>query len=173
MLPQTASFGDFDFSDRTPDQTNAETDRRLDTRRTLTLGLGVSAPNKDAEVAVLDVSRTGMLIDASVPLETGEIIDITLPQAGTVKARVARYENGNFGMQFLNTISEATVSAVLLNAPAVQAPADLRPHERRGYKFDANAESHGLEPEVNFSVAFLLTGLLWLAIASAIYLVWY
>lgn len=69
-----------------------------------------------ANVLVLDISTSGMLVQSDAPLEPGEEIEVQLPGTGARQARVA-WSGGNFfGCSFDRPISSATVSAALLRS---------------------------------------------------------
>jgi hypothetical protein len=91
-------------------------DRRGRGRRKL--NLNSTSKTSGDEVLVHDISTTGMLLATSAKFEPFEEIEVELPHAGVVKARVVRTTSGLFGCQFLEPISKAAVSAALLRSPA-------------------------------------------------------
>ena len=91
-------------------------DRRASGRRKL--HLGSKSSHAADEVLIHDISTTGMLLATSVSFEPFEEIELELPRAGLIKARIVRTTSGLYGCQFLEPISKAAVSAALLRSPA-------------------------------------------------------
>ena len=87
-------------------------DRRRSPRRTLTLGVG----SGNGEVAILDLSLTGALLETSTPMLVGADFEIELPHAGRVEAVVEWSSGEYYGCQFTQPISPAALSAALLQS---------------------------------------------------------
>lgn len=80
---------------------------------------------------VRNLSETGMALETDADLPEGEILQVELPGALTVKARVV-WRKGRFcGCEFLEPIASATVSATIL-----QAPLDQPGHGKSGPRFE-------------------------------------
>ena len=144
-------------------------DRRQSDRRSLTLSATANPPSAgEVPIVVRDISRRGLLIEAeSTTLSPGDLITIDLPDRGLVTAQVAWASGAYFGCQLDQTISPAAVSAALLKAD----PGGRRPGETSAPQtLAARIASRGIRPELNFSVPFHLSLLLWSLIGVAIYL---
>jgi transcriptional regulator with XRE-family HTH domain len=99
-----------------------------DPRRMLRLeARGLTASGDAARVLVHNISASGLLLESEVGLEPNERIDVDLPQAGTIPARVIWASGSYYGCQFEAAISAAVLSAAQLRseAPGIAA-ADLR-----------------------------------------------
>src|SRR5437868_13702037 len=94
-------------------------DRRRSVRRALRLGVGAGGD----QVTIHDLSLTGALLEASVPMLVGASFEVELPEAGTVEASVMWNSGEFYGCQFALPISPAVLSAALLQA---EAPAGAR-----------------------------------------------
>ena len=70
------------------------------------------------EVVIHDISPTGMLIAAGSVLSDFEELEINIPRAGSVKARVVWNSGNYFGCQFEQPITQAAISAALLRSTA-------------------------------------------------------
>ena len=140
--------------------------------RTLTLKTSPGSPiGKELPVAVLDISLQGFLIEAeSNALSEGEVIDIDLPERGTVTARVMWTSNRFFGCQLDETISPGAIGAALLNVDARAAHNILAP-EVPNLDFSRRAHDGKFKPALNFAIAFYLALLSWAIIGLVIYFV--
>lgn len=98
----------------TPDQS---ADAPRDARRRLRLIAGARGADGLRLVTVMNLSSTGMLIDAHVPLSVGEVLDVDLPEAGIVTAHVVWTLGGLSGCEFRQVLPKAAVSAAQLLAP--------------------------------------------------------
>lgn len=98
-------------------ETRPQGDRRTASRRELHLRLtSLDGKQAAANVVVLDLSPTGVLLETSTRLTTGETLQINLPHAGFRKAEVV-WTSGEFvGCRFDEPISSATVSAAQLRS---------------------------------------------------------
>jgi hypothetical protein len=99
--------------------THLAEDRRYSSRRSLRLGSVLS--NSGVEIIIHDISLTGMLIETSKELATGETLIIDLPGRGETSATVAWNSGQYFGCQFELSIPVAAVSAALLRSAPVDA----------------------------------------------------
>ena len=90
-------------------------DRRSQSRKKLRLLTGArSARSGAVNVLILDISTTGMLVQADLPLEQGEAIEIQLPGTHVCLAKV-EWTNGRFfGCSFKTPIPQGAVSAARL-----------------------------------------------------------
>ena len=102
--------------------------RRTATRRKLHLPTQGVVRLGAADVLILNMSRTGLLLETAGLLAEGETIELDIPEAVRVRA-IVKWSSGDlFGCQFIRPISSATVSAALLRAPyALPEPKALVP----------------------------------------------
>jgi transcriptional regulator with XRE-family HTH domain len=109
------------------EETGATAETRRQPRRKLLLEARGALPSgASAEILVHDISATGLLIESPMPLALDEPIDIELPQAGEMRARVV-WESGKlFGCQFAEPISPAALSAAQLRSGVGQT-VDIAP----------------------------------------------
>ncbi len=102
-------------------------DRRASLRRSLQLDTqSDNVVHGAGQVTIHDLSLTGVLIETSTPLVSGETFEVNLPQAGTVEASVVWNSGEFFGCEFREPISTAALSAALLRSP----PRDVAPVSR-------------------------------------------
>ena len=94
-------------------------DQRGSARRTLLLeALGATASGDAASVTVHNISQTGLLLDSDAELAVGDTIELDLPEAEVVEARVV-WRSGRFaGCQFLIPLTGAALSAAQLRGTA-------------------------------------------------------
>lgn len=94
-------------------------ERRASRRRKLRLHAeGVSASTSQTEVIIHDLSEDGLLVESPIALSEGELLEVVIPEAGTVQAEVAWSSERFFGCRFNHPISTAAVSAALLRSPS-------------------------------------------------------
>jgi PilZ domain-containing protein len=93
-------------------------ERRSSRRRKLRLETeGASASSSQTQVIIHDLSEEGLLVESPIPLVTGELLEVVVPEAGTAQAEVT-WDGGRFyGCKFREPISTAAVSAALLRSP--------------------------------------------------------
>ncbi|MBA3512422.1 PilZ domain-containing protein [Sphingomonas sp.] len=105
------------------DPLDSTANRRASPRRTLRLqALGTTSSQHAAEVAIHDLSRTGLLLETSAELAPGERIDVELPEAGRTEAKVIWSSGRFFGCKFKQPIPPAALSSAILRSPP--EPAD-------------------------------------------------
>lgn len=92
-------------------------ERRYASRRTLSLGTLASTDPASWRVVIHDLSETGLRIQTSMSLAVGDEIEVALPEAETVTARVVWSEDTTYGCEFLTPITKGAVSASLLLSP--------------------------------------------------------
>lgn len=98
-------------------------DLRGSGRRTLRLVARAANAGITNEVLILDLSTTGLMFETCAPLAAGETIEVELPEAGAIAARVVWQREAYFGCEFLTRAPVAAVSAALLrSAPRTPAP---------------------------------------------------
>ena len=114
-MPITAHFEDAHAADGQP---------RAKRRRLLLEAEGALESGKAAQVLVHNVSETGLLLETSGELDIGEAIDLTLPEAGNARARVAWASGQLYGCAFDTPLSTAALSAAQLRS-AVQNEAGI------------------------------------------------
>lgn len=99
-------------------------ERRSTPRRKLRLQTeGASASAAQAQVVIHDLSEEGLLVESPVPLATGDLIEVVLPEAGNAQAEVAWTSGRFYGCKFTEKVQTAAVSAALLRSPTA-GPAD-------------------------------------------------
>ena len=93
-------------------------ERRASTRRKLRLEAeGATASSSQTQVVIHDLSEEGLLVECPIPLVTGELLEVVIPEAGSAQAEVT-WDGGRFyGCKFKEPISTAAVSAALLRSP--------------------------------------------------------
>lgn len=102
-------------------------DKRIDARRKLSLlASGLRHDGTDIEVQIHNISGTGLLLESDVKLVAGDRIEIELPHAGDITAKVIWASGRLFGCQFEGPVSPATLSAVELKS-AIDAPPAIEP----------------------------------------------
>lgn len=97
-------------------------ERRGTQRRIVTFGFDTLDTQNNIRILLLNLSRTGLLLQTTAKLEPGEIIELEIPEAGLVNAKIMRRTGDQYGAMFDTPISQAAVSAVLLAAPASATP---------------------------------------------------
>lgn len=102
-------------------------DQRGALRRTLQLETPVANDLSSWRVVINNLSETGISFETSLSLALGDILEIGLPEVGSVDARVVWTDGNAFGCQFLSPISKAAVSAALLLSPFDQASEQQAP----------------------------------------------
>lgn len=90
---------------------------RGDRRRTLRLSARVSSSDDWAQAMIGDMSETGLMFETSVDLAIGEIVSVDLPFIGRSDAKIVWKDGNSIGCEFLNPVSQNTISAALLQAP--------------------------------------------------------
>ena len=141
--------------------------RRGSRRRSLTLTAHTrSRATGELPVQILDISQGGLLLESrTTELCVDDHIEVDLPEGGPVRARVA-WKSGPFvGCEFSQLVSPAAISAALLKADPRSS--ELRPAP------DHRAAAHrrsGIEPQLNFSITFLLALVLWALIGVTVYI---
>jgi hypothetical protein len=142
-------------------------DRRSSRRRSLTLTAHTSSAGAgELPVLILDISEGGLLLEANTAeLSVGDQIGIELPECGLVRARLA-WKSGPFaGCQFSEAVAPAAISAALLKADPHSHAAPVAPDQ-----LATSRTRSRIEPELNFSVAFLLALVVWALIGLVAYL---
>jgi hypothetical protein len=94
--------------------------RRIASRRKLSLGSTLSASG--AEVVIHNLSSTGLLIETSADLRSGETIEVHMPETAASQATVIWCSEPFYGCQFEHQIPVAAVSAALLRSQIVSGP---------------------------------------------------
>lgn len=95
-------------------------------RRMLRLEAAGETVSGVTAVTVHNISRSGMLLETTVPLSEGETIDLELPHVGKVRARVVWASDRFHGCAFDAPISPGALSAAQLRgeSPAGQVAED-------------------------------------------------
>ncbi len=92
-------------------------ERRGATR--LLLSLGTPAGPCGSSVIVRDLSLTGLLVETSAELATGDLFDVELPHVGRTRATVVWRDGRLLGCQFEQPIPQAAVSAACCAATRI------------------------------------------------------
>lgn len=109
-------------------------DDRRDARRAMQLETsGTLGSGHEANVTVHNLSAVGLLLETDLPLETGEVLAIELPDVGPVDAAIVWQSERLYGCAFTDALPEGTLAAAQLQSllkhedPAVPAafPASL------------------------------------------------
>lgn len=107
-------------------------------RRTLLLeALGATADGDSTSVTVQNISQTGLLLHSEAELAVGDTIELDLPEAGVVEARVVWTSGPLAGCQFFTPLTHAVLSAAQLRGavestePAPPANFAREPFPRR------------------------------------------
>lgn len=95
----------------------ASADGRGAERRKLRFDAEVAGPGDAAQVLVLDLSEAGMMLHSGAEFAVGEIVQIELPEAGEVGARIVWRRSPLYGCEFLAPVARGAVSAALLRSP--------------------------------------------------------
>jgi hypothetical protein len=95
-------------------------DRRSAERRKLFLGSTLESTGE--EVAIHDISSTGMLIETSAKLEPFDALEIDLPHNGLTRTLIIWNSGHYYGCAFSERISKAAVSAALLRGTPEAEP---------------------------------------------------
>lgn len=98
-----------------------KSDRRRSPRRSLRLGGGEGSDL----VTIHDLSLTGALLETSVPMLVGAMIEVELPQAGRIEAEIVWSSGEYYGCQFCLPVSPAALSAAQLQSTPVDASRDV------------------------------------------------
>ncbi len=80
---------------------------QLETSGTLSGGL-------EANVTIHNLSTSGLLLETSLPLEQGEVLEIDLPEVGPVDAVIVWHSEYLYGGAFAETLDAAALAAVQL-----------------------------------------------------------
>lgn len=120
-------------------------DQRSAARRTLRLEVSATSSQDAATALIHNLSESGLLMEATVDLQVGEVLQVYLPHAGATTALVV-WSRGDFaGCEFVTPVSKAAVSAALLKNPVVQASPLARPlagsKSDHGYDFTEEAQT--------------------------------
>lgn len=95
----------------------AASSKRRHTRRSLPLLVhGRENSGAALEIQIFNISETGVLVECEADLAAGDSIQLDLPHAGTVRARVVWTSGSVFGCQFDTPVSPATLSAAQLQS---------------------------------------------------------
>lgn len=99
---------------------------RAQRRRLFLETRGLLPSGEDAQVSIHNFSETGVLLETEVDLEIGETLEIALPQAGAVQAKVIWSSGHLYGCGFFAPLPAAVLSAVSLRS-AVQSETGMLP----------------------------------------------
>lgn len=123
--------------DRSPEANGAV----RDPRRMLRLeAQGLTASGDMARVLVHNISASGLLLESEVALQPDERIDVDLPQAGAIPARVIWGSGSYYGCQFDAPLSTAVLSAAQLRSDAPVPAAGAEPRVAGAGSFGARLQ---------------------------------
>lgn len=93
---------------------------------------GVLPGGVSANVTVHNISATGLLLETTLPIESGEALQVELPQIGDVLAEVVWVSGSLVGCAFAQALSSAALAAAELRSEAplpdnVGAPLSMAP----------------------------------------------
>lgn len=92
------------------------TDEREAKRRKLRLVAEVSYSQDNARVVILNMSKSGMMIETAAALAVDESFEVDLPEAGTAIARIIWQRGQQFGCAFDSPLSQGALSGALLRS---------------------------------------------------------
>ncbi|WP_082660362.1 helix-turn-helix domain-containing protein [Sphingopyxis sp. H050] len=98
------------------DGTSVASKRRSARRNAPLLVRGTTRSGDAIELLIHNISESGVLVESDAPLAIDERIDVELPHAGLVQARLVWKSGQLFGCQFDAPISPAAVSAAQLQS---------------------------------------------------------
>ena len=149
----------------------ARAERRRSPRHRLCLDAEVEGSGElAAPVVVHELSQTGFLIEATVPLSVGQPLQLRLPQEQPVAARVVWSCGRHFGCELQRPLTSAAVSAALLKARPSLKNEGL-PRRLRLESADEDREKQPSAGEARGGQLRLALGLsvfLWSALAAAV-----
>lgn len=100
-------------------------EQRLSNRRTLRLEVPL-AGGSETNALIYNLSTQGLLLETAAPLQIGDYLAVKLPEAGAVAAEVIWVRDGFAGCQFDRPLSNAAISAALLQAQPQPRPIALQ-----------------------------------------------
>lgn len=101
-------------------------DHRRKPRRKLKLVTEARNGDSALTATIEDLSRTGMLVHSAIEMSEGDTIDVELPQAGAVTARIV-WTRGSFaGCEFVGMLPQSAVSASLLLSPNFRSQGEAK-----------------------------------------------
>ena len=106
-------------------------DRDGERRQLLLETSGRFGSGEASNVVIHNISATGMLLETTLDLAEGEVLEVDLPEAGSVLARIVWASGILFGCAFRDVLSDGALSAVELKASAPLPPELGRPATRR------------------------------------------
>lgn len=150
--------------------------RRASRRRKLRLQAQGSVASGAADVLILDISTTGLLLETAADLIKGETIELDFPEAIGTPA-VVKWASGNlFGCEFRKPISNASVSRVLLRAPYDTSGSAVDVFQPDSRDSADHLKESVPEGELRFAVKLrwivVLALLSWILVAAAVSLAW-
>jgi hypothetical protein len=89
-------------------------EKRSTVRRKLRFESMLTASRPQSKVVVLNLSEAGLMLHSHDELAVGETFEVTLPEAGSIEARVVWRRSPLYGCEFLSPVTRGMISAVLL-----------------------------------------------------------
>jgi transcriptional regulator with XRE-family HTH domain len=134
-------------------------DRQVVRRKLRLLTSAHTARGGSAEVLILDLSTSGMLVQSNARLERAEKIEVELPGTGTRQAEVIWTGDSFFGCSFAEPIPPAAVSAALLKGLPGAEPTPAESPVRSGVEPDFASRLGALRSERGWSIEKVAEGL--------------
>jgi transcriptional regulator with XRE-family HTH domain len=128
-------------------------------RRTLRLETqGELASGHATNVLLHNVSTTGLLLESTISLASGETLAIDLPDIGATPAKVIWASGALYGCQFERPVSAAALSAAQLRSAVVEK-VDLTPQTGGPREESFAVRLHRLRKERGYSLSRIATQL--------------
>ena len=100
-----------------PLQALLSADLRHAQRHTLRLAASTQTESGATNVLIHDLSENGLSFETGAVLNVGETVLVDLPFIGPTEGAIVWNDGSQFGCEFLEPISNSTLSAALLRAP--------------------------------------------------------
>lgn len=152
--------------------------RRGKQRRAMRLRLGQAwAGDRAVDIILHDLSVTGLLIETAAEFSVGDVIQLDVPESGTVDTEIVWHSENFYGCQFRREISNKAISAALLKSSLEAEPserlrveAELRQLAQETDDEDAGASSNGVSRRTKLFALGALGVAAW--IPAALFLAW-
>ena len=151
-----------------PGPSQVPLDSRLVARRRIALRLPAGEGVRAAEVTLLDLSETGFRAILIESLDEGEMIEIVLPEAGAVSARLLWLEGDVGGFAFESPITTAAVSASRLRSPFAQKGGSTAEVHARPPLFEPDAGIAKLPRNMRVATIFGINLALWAGLLAGV-----
>lgn len=126
-------------------------DERRAARRAMQLEIsGVLPGGREANVTLHNLSAAGLLLETDLPLETGEVLAVDLPDIGPVDAAIVWQSEHLYGCAFKDALPQGALAAAQLkslmdyNDPAPRSARRVSPAEPFGARLNRLRRERGL-----------------------------